>query len=215
MQTIIQALGYIVASPQGQFPRRGRKAGHALRINTCLPVYPGATRRCGRHSWITDTAPRLGQHWGHSALAVSPHGTLPLHRIWGGTLLAHSVHHWVTAQAYSCYCFIIGFIWTLNIHLSINKIIGLASIIKLHLPLVTVWEVLRVTPYTTLKKMTFFSLRLSKVSSNNFQYCLDKTQAWFGTLILATGSKHFHTSTLNCIKSMTVPFSPASSRRGN
>lgn len=81
----------------------------------------------------------------------------PLHRISGGTLLAHSVHRWVTAQAYSCHCFIIGFIWTLNIHLSINKIIGLARIIKLHLPLVTVWEVLHFSPYTSLKKITFFS----------------------------------------------------------
>lgn len=149
-----------------------------------------------------------------TALAVSPQGA-SCPGFEGVPYCAHSVHHWVTAQVYSCYCFIIGFIWTLNIHLSINKIIGLASIIKLHLPLVTVWEVLRLTPYTSLKKITFFSLRLSEFSSNNFQYCLDKTQAWFGTLILATGSKHFHTSTLQCIKSMTVPFSPASSRRGN
>lgn len=35
-----------------------------------------------------------------------------------------------TGQAYSCHCFIIGFIWIVSIHLSINNIIGLALIKK-------------------------------------------------------------------------------------
>lgn len=48
------------------------------------------------------------------------------------TPFAHAVHHWGTGQAYSHHCFIIGFIWTVSIHLSINNIIGLALIKKNH-----------------------------------------------------------------------------------
>lgn len=202
----------IIASPQGTTPSKGqegRSHPENQHLPSCVPlVQPGG---------VADTPGSLTQLQGSGSTKDTLHWLcLPTECCpCAGFQGVPYLHHWVTAQAYSCYCFIIGFIWTLNIHLSINKIIGLARIIKLHLPLVTVWEALCVTPYTSLEKMTFFSLRLSEVSSNNFQYCLDKTQAWFGTLILATGSKHFHTSTLNCIKSMTVPFSPASSRRGN
>lgn len=42
-------------------------------------------------------------------------------------------------------------------------------------------------------KMTSFSLQLSNVSSNNFKNCSDKAHAWFGTMFLATGSKHLYT----------------------
>lgn len=39
-------------------------------------------------------------------------------------------------------------------------------------------------------------------------------RAWFGTVFLATRSKHLHTSTLDWMKCVTVLFSPGCSRRG-
>lgn len=77
----------------------------------------------------------LLDHWRSSCSAlwflcigcVSPHYPSPAWDL-NGYLICTQFAQRASLTGWTCYCFIIGFIWIINIHLSINKIIGLALV---------------------------------------------------------------------------------------